>query len=101
LHVAKEIAEHEVTRAHIFYLGEGRGGCEAIENRTFFVPNVFPIAPHFYPMSFVQSSPLLTYIAGPKGKFSIFTQKLQASEKSGIFFKFWFLGCVVVKVIPV
>ncbi len=49
---------------------------------------MFPIAPHFYPMWFVQSSPLLTYIAGPKGTFSIFTQKLQASEKSG-FFLFW------------
>ncbi len=30
-------------------------------------PSVFPIAPHFNPICFAQSPPLLTYIAGPKG----------------------------------
>jgi hypothetical protein len=31
-------------------------------------PRVFPIAPHFNPICFAQSSPLLTYIGGPKGE---------------------------------
>jgi hypothetical protein len=31
-------------------------------------PRVFPIAPHFNPMGFAQSPPLLTYIGGPKGE---------------------------------
>ncbi len=30
--------------------------------------NVFPIAPHFNPICFAQSPPLLTYIGGPKGE---------------------------------
>ncbi len=30
-------------------------------------PMVFPIAPHFNPICFAQSPPLLTYIGGPKG----------------------------------
>jgi hypothetical protein len=32
------------------------------------VPNVFLIAPHFNPICFTQSLPLLTYIGGPKGE---------------------------------
>ncbi len=32
------------------------------------VPNVFLIAPHFNPICFAQSPPLLTYIGGPKGE---------------------------------
>jgi hypothetical protein len=31
-------------------------------------PRVFSIAPHFNPICFAQSSPLLTYIGGPKGE---------------------------------
>ncbi len=31
-------------------------------------PRVFPIAPHFNPICFAQSPPLLTYIDGPKGE---------------------------------
>jgi hypothetical protein len=31
-------------------------------------PRVFLIAPHFNPICFAQSPPLLTYIGGPKGK---------------------------------
>ncbi len=31
-------------------------------------PWVFPIAPHFNPICFAQSPPLLTYITGPKGE---------------------------------
>jgi len=31
-------------------------------------PRVFPVEPRFNPICFAQSSPLLTYIAGPKGK---------------------------------
>ncbi len=31
-------------------------------------PRVFPIAPHFNPIYFAQSPPLLTYIGGPKGE---------------------------------
>ncbi len=31
-------------------------------------PRVFPIAPRFNPISFAQSPPLCTYIAGPKEK---------------------------------
>jgi len=33
-----------------------------------FSPRVFPVAPHFNPMGFAQSPPLLTYIGGPKGE---------------------------------
>jgi hypothetical protein len=31
-------------------------------------PRVFPIPPHFNPICFAQSRPLLTYIGGPKEK---------------------------------
>jgi hypothetical protein len=31
-------------------------------------PRRFPIAPHFNPICFVQSPPLLTYIGAPKGE---------------------------------
>ncbi len=31
-------------------------------------PKVFPIAPHFNPICFAQSPPLLTFVAGPKGE---------------------------------
>jgi hypothetical protein len=31
-------------------------------------PRTFPIAPHFNPISFAQSPPVLTYITGPKGE---------------------------------
>jgi len=31
-------------------------------------PRVFSIAPHFNPVCFAQSPPLLTYISGPKGE---------------------------------
>jgi len=31
-------------------------------------PRVIPIAPHFNPICFAQSPPLLTFIAGPKGE---------------------------------
>ncbi len=34
--------------------------------------NMFPIAPHFYPICFTQSCPLFTYICRPKGRHSIF-----------------------------
>jgi hypothetical protein len=32
------------------------------------VSDVFPIGPGFNPISFAQSPPLFTYIAGPKGE---------------------------------
>jgi len=77
-HAANGKAQH----AFIFFLlslGGGGGG------RGFFfffplfptcslqVPSGFPIAPHFNPMCFAQSSPLLTYIVG---RHSIFPQNL-------------------------
>jgi hypothetical protein len=34
-------------------------------------PNMFSIAPHFYPICFGKCCPHFTYIAGPKGRNSI------------------------------
>ncbi len=39
-------------------------------------PRVFPIAPCFNPICFAQSSPLLTYVGGPKVEAFIFPQNL-------------------------
>jgi hypothetical protein len=36
---------------------------------------MFPIAPHFYPICFAQSSPHFTYISRPKGMHPIFRYK--------------------------
>jgi hypothetical protein len=45
-------------------------------------PRLFPIAPHFNPMGFAQSPPLLNYIGGPK------EEALHLSIESSI------LGCL-------
>jgi hypothetical protein len=50
---------------------------------------VFPIAPHFNPICFAQSPPLLTYIGGPKGEslhLSIESSILSTMHSFNLFF---------------
>ncbi len=58
-------------------------------------PRVFPIAPHFNPISFAQSPPLLTYIGGPKGEalhLSVESSILGSLLVSTLFFFFFAMG---------
>jgi len=45
--------------------GGGRGGLKA---KSSHVPDMFPIAPHFYPICFGKCCPPFTFIAQPKGR---------------------------------
>jgi len=66
LHAANERAEYMRSRGFIFFFFLGGGEFGQYNIFIFCVfppcsPRVFPIAPHFYPIWFAQSSSLLTY----------------------------------------
>ncbi len=49
-------------------------------------PRVFPIAPHLLPIHFAQSSSLLTYIPGPKGRHYISDRNFYFGKLLKLFF---------------